>query len=270
MTILVTGATGTIGRRVVQLLAGLGEPVRAITRRPETAGLPDGVDVRRGDLAEAAGLAEAFAGVDRLYLYPDGDTAGLLDLAERAGVRKVVTLSSFAAGQPLNTAGRLHRRTEEAVEAAGLPWTHLRPGKFAGNLLDWAADIRADGVAREPYPGVRREPVHPMDIADLAVAALTEDGHEGKALPLTGPQSFSKPEMAAVIGQVIGRDVRFEEISEQEFRDRRPGRYFDAQMTAILRMWLEGAADPTAFVYDAPRGTRTLAQWVTENAEAFR
>ncbi|RJQ82296.1 NAD-dependent epimerase/dehydratase family protein [Pseudonocardiaceae bacterium YIM PH 21723] len=267
MTVLVTGATGNVGRHVVDLLLGAGESVRAVTRRPDSAGLPDGVDVRGGDLSDAAGLADAFTGVDRLYLFADGDTAGLLDQAKRAGVRRVVTLSSVSVLYPDNAIGDHHRVVEEAVEASGLPWTHIRPGMFATNLLGWwAPTIRAEGVVREPYAAATMEPIHPRDIAQLAVDALLSAEHEGTARALTGERAYTKSAAVRVIAEATGRDLRFEEISEQEYRDRVAGTLPAPFVEAILATWRAGAGR----VPGVPRSTRTFTQWVTENVQAFR
>ena len=204
MRILVTGATGTVGRHVVDQLAGTGVDVRALTRRPETAGLPAGVQVVGGDLERVDDLGPVFDDVDRLYLLAAGGSPEqVVDLAKRAGVRRVVVLSSATAGIEGDPGGATHRQMELAVEASGLDWTHVRPGMFAANLLDWAEPIRAEGVVRQPYAGARQAPVHEADIAAVAAAALLSDEHVGAIYPLTGPESLTKPEQAAAIGAAL-------------------------------------------------------------------
>ncbi|RJQ82293.1 NAD-dependent epimerase/dehydratase family protein [Pseudonocardiaceae bacterium YIM PH 21723] len=266
MTILMTGATGQVGRRVIDLLVAAGEPVRAITRRPGEAGLPAAVDVRAGDLTRPDSVSAAFDGADQLYLLGDGDTAGLLEQACRAGVRHVVTLSTIQA--PGSAIGDHHRRTERLVEDSGLRWTHLRPGMFAGNLGFWADQIRAGGVVREPCAGAQLEPVHPQDIAERAAAALLGDSPANRVDEFIGPQSFTKPELLAVVGSALGRDLRFEEISEQDYRERSrlPEFIVDGQLHHWRLYTRPGGHSGIA----APSTARTVHTWVQENLDRFR
>lgn len=137
---------------MVDQLAGTGVDVRALTRRPEMAGLPAGVQVVGGDLERVDDLRPVFDDVDRLYLLDaSGSTEQVVDLAKRAGIRRVVVLSSATAGIERDPGGLTHREMELAVETSSLDWTHVRPGMFAANLLDWAEPIRTDGVVRQPH-----------------------------------------------------------------------------------------------------------------------
>lgn len=122
--------------------------------------VPAVVEVVGGDLEKPESLASAFDGVDRMYLLATGDTQQVVDLAKRAGVRRVVVLSSASAGFQSDPGGEFHRATERVVENSGLEWTHVRPGMFAGNLLDWADAIRVEGVVKAPYGAARQSPVH--------------------------------------------------------------------------------------------------------------
>jgi uncharacterized protein YbjT (DUF2867 family) len=151
--ILVTGPTGNIGRHVVRGLLEAGQPVRAVTRHPASAAIPDGVEIISGDLTDAGSLRVALTGVERLFLYSPADagtgTAEVTDLARERGVRRVVLLSSQTV---LHTGagylGQIHRNAEKDVVQSGLDWTILRPGSFATNTLNWAWSIRREGVVR--------------------------------------------------------------------------------------------------------------------------
>lgn len=277
MTILVTGATGNVGRQVVARLLDAGESVRALTRRPETAGLPAAAEVVAGDLDRPETLgAGLFTGVDRMYLFPSAHPEAVLGRATAAGVRRVVTLSALAvtAGQG-NAIGDRHAMVEKAVEGAGVEWTHLRPGAFAANALwQWAPTIRAEGVVRAPYGRSHQAPVHEADIADVAVAALREDGHAGRAYALSGPESLTQVERVATIAAVIGREIRFEEQTREEARA-----VMAAQMpepaAEMLLTFMAGSVDAPATIFPAyaevtGRTGRTFAQWAAEHAEAFR
>jgi len=216
MTTLVTGASGTVGRSLVSQLVRVGEPVRAMTRDPAAARFPAGVQVVHGDLAEPGTLTAGLAGADRLHLFPYPATAReVVDLAARAGVRRVTVLSSGSVTAGFDTDYQLP--VEQAVEASGLEWTHLRPGEFAANRLAlWGPSIRAERVVRWPFPDEVGVPIHEADIAAVAVLALLEDGHAGRAYDMTGPATLSVRAQVAAIAAAIGADVRLEEVSRPE------------------------------------------------------
>lgn len=220
--ILVTGATGNVGRQVVAQLVAAGEPVRALSRHPERADWPDVVERVAGDLRQElpAGVLD---GADALYLFPEPARVGqLVADAAAAGVRHVVVLSSLAAGlagEGLEVLQRRHLDVEHAVEASSMTWTHVRPGMFMANTLGWAESIRTADVVREPYPDATAAPVHEVDVAAVAVAALLDpDRHAGMAYALTGPEALSQRDRVRVLAEVLGRAVRFEEQSREEAR----------------------------------------------------
>ncbi|GAA3046613.1 NAD(P)H-binding protein [Streptomyces roseofulvus] len=272
MTVLVTGATGKVGRHVVAGLLAAGEQVRAMTRSPETAALPEGVATVRGDLADPAGLDAALAGVDRVYLFPlPGTAEEFTARAVKAGVGRIVVLSSVAAEYADGDySGDHHTAVERAVEASGVEWTHVRPGEFMANLLDWwAPSIRAEGVVRAPFGATRSAPVHEADIADVAVTALLEDGHAGKAYSFAGPESLAKTEQVRVLSEVLGREIRFEELTTDGAR----ALWLGQGMPAAAVDWLlqdpvDVPVGPTAERVTG-RPARTFAQWVADHRADF-
>jgi len=277
MTILVTGATGSVGRVVLDRLLDAGHPVRALTRRPDTAGLPGKAEVVAGDLTDADALpAGLFDGVDRMYLFPIAETAGdVMARAAAAGVRRVVTLSALAAEMDGgdNPLGDRHLAVERAVEAAGVEWTHLRPGPFAVNALAWAPSIRAEGVVRAAYGASHQAPVHEADIAEVAVAALTEDGHAGAAYPLSGPESLTQTARVAAIGAAIGREIRFDE-QEPEAARAQMRTYMPPPVADMMLEYMASGVDNPAPVFPTVKDVlghpgRTFAQWATDHQADF-
>src|SRR5579875_472037 len=184
MRILVTGATGNVGRLVVDnLLAAGATEVRALTVSPAKAALPAGVEVVKGYLGRLETMPAALEGVDRMYLAPLRDTVReVMALARRAGVQQVVDLAGAE--------GSLWHDIEEAVEESGIPWTHLDAGEFMTNTTIWAEQIRSAGEVRDAYPTAAGAPIALEDIAAVAATVLLEDGHIGKAYELTGPQTL--------------------------------------------------------------------------------
>ncbi|WP_214406773.1 NmrA family NAD(P)-binding protein [Pseudonocardia lacus] len=267
MTILVTGATGNIGRMVVDHLLDAGAPVRALTVDPARAALPDGVEVARGNLRRPETLPAALAGVERLYLAPTPDTVvDVLTLAREAGVSYVVDLS----GEPESWWGSV----TTAVEDSGIAWTHLWPGDFMENSLSWAPGIAAARTVREPYPEGRSAPTAMDDIARVAAACLLTDAHVGRALSITGPEVLTRVELAERIGEALGEPVVFETVT----RD-----VAVAEMTEVMgpeAEWyvdtiLAGAVDnpvqvSTAIEDVTGKPATTFAQWARDNAAVFR
>lgn len=223
--ILVTGATGNVGRQVVSQLLATDVRVRAMARRPGSAGLPRQVEVVRGDLTVPTDLDRCLDGVDAVFLMwcaPDAAVAPALErIAKHAG--RIVFLSNLTVrdgieeqNYPVTT---LHAKIERLIEASGVRWTFLRPGAFATNArIWWAPQVRAGDVVRWPYPDAATSPIHERDIAAVAVRALCEDGHAGAKYILTGPQSLAQRDQVRTIGNAIGRPLRFEEIPPEVAR----------------------------------------------------
>ncbi|WP_203834347.1 SDR family oxidoreductase [Winogradskya humida] len=271
MTIMITGATGAVGRPLVTHLVNQGERVRATSRKPQQAGLPPQVDVVFADPPEFG--AEVFDGVDRMLVFPfEQGVDELITAAVAAGVERFVVFSSLAAAGELprdvaSVSYTHHRAVERAVTSRTDNWTILRPGTFAGNLLSWAWPIKAGAPIRAPYVHSAQPPIHEADIADAAAVALTEDGHRGRIYPLTGPQSLTRIEQVAAIGAGIGRDLRLVEISPEEFQADVAQFLPESIIAMLLTYWQE-----TVDVPDPVRpgtGGRTLEQWARDHRADF-
>lgn len=279
MPILVTGATGNVGHHVVEQLIAAGEQVRAVTRN-RAATFPDGVEAFHGDLARPDTLLPAFDGVERMFLFPLAylvpvvqsfsdaiDTTPVVELAGKAGVRRVVMLGSSDPDY-----GELEQRITETIPE----WTLLCPGEFAVNKLDWwAPSIKAAGVVRAAYADAKGTPIHEADIADVAVAALLEDGHAGKRYDLTGPQALTLREQARAIAAGVGREIRFEELTHEQARAELIDQGVAAEVVDELILWypdnyaeLEPEVHPSERITGRP--SRTLARWAADHADAFR
>ncbi len=278
--ILVTGATGRVGREIVSQLLATDARVRALTRNPEAAGLPPDVEVVRGDLTVPATLDECLDGVDVVFLVwtnpVDAAHAAVDRIAQQA--RRIVLLTSphqtpHPFFQQPNPLAALYAEIERLIMASGLRWTFLRPGMFAANALGWwAPQIRAGDVVRWPYGDAPTAPIHERDIAEVAVHALLEEGHDGREHVLTGPESLSQREQVATIGDVIGRSLRFEEISPEEARRELP--FPLPAMNMLLNAWAAAIGLP-AFITSTVaeitgRPPRTFRDWVIDHAEKFQ
>ncbi len=208
--ILVSGATGTVGRPLVTELITAGADVRALSRTPERAGLPPGVEVVPGDLGRPETLPPAVAGIERAFLLsggPEGPEhdANLIAAAKQAGVAHVVILSVLGADHRADDPiTRWHLAGEQAVVDSGMAWTILRPGAFMSNALMWAPSIKAQGVVYAPFAQAKTAAVDPADIAAVAAQALTGAGQDGRTYPLTGPELLSAADQVEILGAALG------------------------------------------------------------------
>lgn len=275
MTFLVTGASGHVGRHVVAGLHAAGAQVRATSRTPRETRVPSKVEVVQGDLTDPASLDEALRGVERMYLFPVPQTAPeVVERAVRAGVRRIVVLSSNSAEDATNHSGAYHRAVEVAVEQSGLEWTFVRPDEFANNVLwKWGHSIRTERVVRAPYARARRPLIHEADVAAVATAALLEDGHVGQAYDLTGPEALDQREQVARIAAAIGVDVDFREVEPAEAKADLV-QYMPEPVVDMVLAYLERSVDtpplvqPTVEKVTGRPGT-PFAQWALDHAAEF-
>ena len=267
MKILVTGATGSVGRLVVDRLLDAGaEDVRALTNDRRRAARPAGVEVVDGYLRRPESLPPAFAGVDRMYLAPAPETAAeTMRIARAAGVRHVVDLS----GEHESWWGDVTR----AVEQSGIAWTHLWAGEFLENDLVWAEQIRRTGRVRDPFPDVVSAPIAMDDIARVAAACLLGDGHEGRTYELTGPRALSRAERLHAVGVAIGVaiDVVPESLDEAVARLEPTmgdsARWYVEEAIGSLRDAPQAATGTVAEVTGAP--ATDVVEWAAAHSAEF-
>ncbi|MBF6332875.1 NAD(P)H-binding protein [Nocardia transvalensis] len=280
--ILVTGATGTVGRAVVEQLRARGVAVRAMTRRPETARLPEGVEVVGADLGDTGSLVGALEGIQRVFLLSAGPEiprhdANLAKAAAAAGVVHIVKLSSGRTGDDTATdpIPTWHRAGERAVRESGVAWTMVRPLGFMSNALHWAATIRDRDTVYAPFGQGRIAVVDPGDIAAVAVAALTEPGHEGQVYTLSGPQALGPGEQTGILAEVIGRPLHYVETSAAEARAALLRSGVDAEMAdAIMALRATALESFTSVVHPTVeavigRPPRSFREWVLAHRTEF-
>ncbi|MFI7285554.1 SDR family oxidoreductase [Streptomyces anulatus] len=213
---VVTGATGALGRRVVDGLLSSGRPVRAVSRRPRQSGLPPAVEVVAGDVHEPSTLDTALRAARALVLIAVPDTAvEVVACAREAGIEHIVVVSSAAVTAGHDTTYNLP--VERAVQASGLDWSIVRPGEFATNaLLIWGPSIRSGRRAVEPFPAQTGSPIHEQDIADVIVADLLDPDRRGHIDTIIGPDTLTKREQVARIAEAVGEDIALDEVTPEQ------------------------------------------------------
>lgn len=277
--IVVTGATGTVGRPVVTQLTERGVAVRAVTRDPGSAGMPAGVEVVRADLSDPASLEPHLDGADSVFLVwpftsPEqaaGQGAQLVQVLARH-VPRIVYLSAHAAA---DRPGSFWATIERLIEQSGASWTFLRPTGFAANTLMWADQIHSRAVVRWPYGAAARSLIHERDIAAAAVAALTDGRHAGQKYLLTGPEAITQATQVRLIGEAIGRPVRWEELAPEEARQQLLAAWGDpAFVDSALATWAGLVTEPEPVTPTVEQVTgvpaRTFRQWAGDHISDFR
>ncbi|WP_104104114.1 SDR family oxidoreductase [Arthrobacter sp. 08Y14] len=271
MRILVTGGTGQVGRHLVAQLHAAGHTVRALTRNPAKAALPNGVEVVPGDLTDGASLEAAFAGMDAVHLITFGGDNGeeltngveIVQLAESSGVDRITVLGGWS---PTSV--------EEALATSSISWTIVQPAEFMGNALELALEVRASRTVSmlAAYPSAV---VHEADIAGVVVAALTTDGHAGKVYPLTGPEALTPAERTCLLAGATGQPIEFVHLSEEAERERLRGYGYDEDYVEFGIQLASNPPKETAQILHTieevtGRPPRTFAQWANEHADQFR
>jgi uncharacterized protein YbjT (DUF2867 family) len=278
--IVVTGATGNIGRPLTQALAEAGQQVTAVSRR--AAPVPDGVRHVVADLASPASLEPALAGAKALFLLLSGDLhaagaspADVIAKAAAEGVRRVVLLSSQGVStRPFGPTRIAMSALEDVLRESGLDWAILRPGGFASNALWWAESVRTQQLVAAPFGDVGVPLIDPTDIAEVAAACLLDDQHAGGVYELTGPEVITPRQQTAAIATALGSPVRFHELTRDEAK---------AGMTQNMPAEL---AEDTLDILGSPnpaellvrpdvqrvlgRAPRSFADWAVRNVDAFR
>ncbi|MFI0424064.1 NAD(P)H-binding protein [Spongiactinospora sp. 9N601] len=276
--IVVTGATGNVGRTLVRILAEQGHEVAAVSRRIAQTDVPSGVRVIAADLAQPfAGFPSA---ANAVFLLVGGDLAMTGDparvVAPLAAAGKIVLLSSQGvATRPDSVShGQVGAAFEQAVMDSGAEWTILRPGGFASNAYAWAPSIKANRTTAAPFGEVGLPVIDPDDIAAVAAAVLTQQGHAKAIYELTGPMLTTPRQRAAALGEAIGEPVTFIDQTPEEAR---------AQMLTFMPA---PVADTTLDILGTPtlreqtvspdvekilgRAPGTFADWAKRNVAAFR
>jgi (4-alkanoyl-5-oxo-2,5-dihydrofuran-3-yl)methyl phosphate reductase len=281
-TYLATGATGNIGSRVVERLLARDEQTRVFVRNGDKANrrYGDRVDIRVGDLADPTALARAVDGVDVVFLVTTGVDLAEMDkraasVAKSAGVRLLVKLSTDDVEQGVGT-GVWHREGEAAIRDSGIGFVFVQPSGFMDNFLNWADAIKTDGVVRCAAGDGTIPFIHSDDIADVAIAVMTNPQYEGLSVPITGPEALSFADMTAKVGAVIGRELRFQPVSDDDERRRQaawgsPDPLIEARLS-IFRAMREGRLATVTNNVASILGHEPISfdRWTQQNAAAFR
>jgi uncharacterized protein YbjT (DUF2867 family) len=264
--IVVTGATGNVGRPLVRALTEAGERVTGVSRAT-------------ADLFQPETLKPAVDGATALFLLVPGAGAGLniddiLEVAKAGGVERIVLLSSQAVGtRPDSLSYAPLRGIEDAIARSGLVWTVLRSAGHASNAYAWAGSIQAERTVAAPFGDVGLPVVDPLDLAEVAATVLRSDRHGGRTYELTGPSAITPRIQATAIAEAVGEPIRFVDLTRDEARAR------------MLRFMPEPVVDGTLAILGTPteaeqrvsshvaellgRTAGTFAEWARRNAAAF-
>jgi uncharacterized protein YbjT (DUF2867 family) len=269
MSVLVIGAYGSVGSHVVAGLRSAGIPVRGTSRTPGTGEVPDGVEMVSLDLNEPETLPAALDGIKKVFLYANPrSVTEFVSAARAAEVEHVVLLSSASVIEAATRTSRnaqFHATVEQALQESGIAWTFLRPTTFATKQLSWAPAIRSGEVLRIPFLQVPSASIHERDIADVAIRALIDTGHEQQAYWLTGPQALTQQQHIEVIAEVIGRPIEVVEVAPEDVEPRWP--------EFVIRMMAELMKVPCVVTSTVEEVTgvpaRSFRQWAEDHVKDF-
>lgn len=283
--IAVTGATGNIGKYVVEGLIAKGFVPRAIVRKHENFADWEsaGVEQKIADLGDVESLTKALEGTDKVFslspLVENFIEQGqvFIEAAKSAGIKQIVRSSSQGAdvNAPI-TMGKWHGTVEKMIEDSGLEWTFVQPASFFQNYLGYADTIKNQNAFYAPLGDGKIGLVDVRDIAAVAVVALTENGHGHKKYPVTGGESLSCQHIAEIFSDVLGRKIRYVDVAEDVAREQ----MIDAEIpewmvNAVMELNRIGKAGYVAQVrptVEEVTGSkpRTFRQFAEENKAIFQ
>ena len=282
--LLVTGATGNVGSRVVRELRERGAPVRAFVRDPDKAAamLGDDVELAVGDFGDSGSLRAALDGVDGVFLACSNQPrqveyeTRVIDAAEATGVRRIVKLSALGAqvGSPV-AFWDWHDGIERRLRASSIPSVILRPTFSMANLLASAEAIKYTGKLFAPAKDAGISMIHPQDVAAVASVALTEDGQDGKMYTLTGPEAITFGQVAGLLWQALGREIEYlnvpDEAALQGMTEQGMPEFAAAQIVTIFGILRGGAQERTTDTVRVLTGRNpyTFADFAREHARLF-
>lgn len=277
-TLLITGATGTVGSVLVPALQATGTTVHAMSRKHRD--IPGATTVL-ADLRDPASLEAALTGVTGVFLNSPStpDAADLqsrfADIAQAAGVQRVVLLSQYAADvdSPVRFL-RWHAEVERHVRELDLEVTVLRPNLYLQSLLAFAANAARTGVLAAPIEEAAVSAIDTRDIADVAAAVLTESGHAGATYTLTGPRAVTHAEITAALSNASGRDITFAPVPTNQFAAALEGLMPPWQLDGLLEDYAhydrgEAAEVHTSVADLLGRPARSIKDFARDHAEAF-
>ncbi len=277
MTVLVLSATGNTGLATVRALVARGAAVRAATRSPSSADLPEEVEVVQFDILDRSTWNAALSGVDAVYFCLSANLSEELEMpvafikeAAAQGVKRITTLSALRA-EVLTYAP--HKQLEAAVEAAGVQWVHLRPNFFAENFFDM---LSPQNTIDLPTGAGQTSFISVSDVGAAAAEALLGE-HQGEIWSLPGPEAINHEQVASILGEVLGRDVQFNNIPSEKFAQMLQ-QYMGVPAEKAERLATVYGVDVTENKYapvfdDFPRvlgrPAMTFREWAEANAGAF-
>lgn len=276
MTILVTGATGNVGRPLINHLLDAGAGVTAVTRDPSAANLPAAVRVVTSPFDGLRDATAIFVNSRAL-----GDRmAPFVDTAVRSGVQRIVALSAINADdpddmQPSRFRGDRNREADQLASSCGLPWVSLRPTVFASNFVGmWSAQTCGGDVVFGPHAHASLAPIADADVAAVAARAFIDNDLVGQRIAMTGPQALTNAELVGVLGQVLGRQLRYQEVPIPVFAGRFSQMGFPAGFAEAYIAMLEPTLNaPAAVTHDVEkllgRPATTFADWAQTHRDAF-
>jgi uncharacterized protein YbjT (DUF2867 family) len=276
MTILITGSRGAVARNLLNLVHERGIAVRAASNEPDKLSVPEGVPTVKLNLKDPATFPAALEGITSVFLYAEASNIDAF-IEQAVDVEHIVLLSSasvLSADAENDPLAKSHLDVEKALTASPITSTFLRPGSFAGNALGLAWGIKSAGAVSLPYPNSHTDPIHEADVAEAALAVLTEPRLRGKSYTLSGPESVTFAEQIDDLARAAARPITINVVTREEWKDQMaeyiPGTFADA----LLDLWQSSDGSPvqTTRTVETLTGhpARGFAVWAEDHAAEFQ
>ncbi len=275
MTYFVTGATGTVGKHIVDQLVKRGEKVRALTRNPEKREASAAIEWVKGDLKNPETFKEALQGIDGLYLIGSTDKMGddelvtspdIISLAEEAGVKKVVLNAVYGDDE-----------LRDAIKNSSLEWAFVQAAGFMANALEmngWKEAIQARSVIKEPNLNKGSALIHEEDIARVVVTVLLENQHHAKTYSINGKEAITVAEQLDTLSNALSVPIVYQEQTLQEMKEELKRAGASEKEIAFYVEMTENTPEmgivPNGLVEKLTgKSPKTFYQWVEEHKGLF-
>ncbi|MDX6282574.1 MAG: hypothetical protein QOH03_3645 [Kribbellaceae bacterium] len=276
--ILITGGRGAVASHLAGLLAEHGHELRVASSDPGRLAAPPGIPTIKLDLTDPSTFPAALVGIDSIFLYAESaHITEFVTEAAAAGVQHILVLSTAAVLGPdagNDHLAKSHLDVENAVRHSPIKTTILRPGSFSGNAGAWAWPIRSGRPVSLPYPDSHNDPIHERDVAEAALAVITEPRLQQREYVLSGPESLTFADQLDQLAAVIGRPITVDHVTPEQWKKEMAEYVPELYADALLAWWRSNVGKPVQLTGTVEELTghpaRSFTSWAHDHLTDFQ